>query len=179
VTSTTETNVRVNSVGTILEVIPKTVPVKTEEVADAAAAEDEPVEKKEAQNADTTEAPKKVEVVVSDNIPPANNIEASPPVRTSRRRRGSATAPNATRERTAKAPPPPVRRSSPAKTTETPADPMANIQLVIEFKDGRTIRRPMSEVFRFTVDRGQLTVISKDGSIGRYTMLDVAAVTIK
>jgi hypothetical protein len=181
VTSTPETNVRVNSVGTILEVIPKTVPVKTEEVADAAAAEDEPVEKKEAQNADTTEAPKKVEVVVSDNIPPANNIEASPPVRTSRRRRGSATAPNATRERTAKAPPPPVRRSSAAKTTppETPADPMANIQLVIEFKDGRTIRRPMSEVFRFTVDRGQLTVISKDGSIGRYTMLDVAAVTIK
>jgi hypothetical protein len=56
---------------------------------------------------------------------------------------------------------------------------MANIQLVIEFKDGRTIRRPMSEVFRFTVDRGQLTVISKDGSIGWYTMLDVAAVTIK
>jgi hypothetical protein len=47
------------------------------------------------------------------------------------------------------------------------------------FKDGTTIERPMSEVLRFTVDKGVLTVISKDGRIGRYSILDVAKVTIQ
>ena len=36
----------------------------------------------------------------------------------------------------------------------------------------------MSEVSKFSVDKGVLTVIAKDGSIG-YSMLDVAKVTIE
>jgi hypothetical protein len=59
------------------------------------------------------------------------------------------------------------------------ADPLANIHLVILFKDGGVIRRPMSEVFRFSVDKGVLTVIAKDGSIGRYSILEVTKVTIE
>lgn len=184
VTSTTETNVRVNSVGTILAVIPKEVPTKTEpseEIADVEKKE-EPVAKVEEKPAvETSEPVKKVEVVISDNTS-ALKVGEPVPTAPARRRRGSSSAPKSARERvTAKAPP--IRRSAPPNAAEPPsepaADPLANVQLVIEFKDGRTIKRPMTEVFRFTFDRGQLTVISKDGSIGRYPMLDVASVTIK
>lgn len=56
---------------------------------------------------------------------------------------------------------------------------MEKVNLLILFKDGSTIARPMSEVHRFTVDKGVLTVIAKDGSIGRYSILDVAKVTIE
>jgi hypothetical protein len=37
----------------------------------------------------------------------------------------------------------------------------------------------MNEVLRFSVDKGVLTVISRDGSIGRYSILDVEKVTIQ
>jgi len=53
------------------------------------------------------------------------------------------------------------------------------VNLVILFKDGSKIERPMTEVLRFTVDRGVLTVISRDGTVGRYSILDVAKVTIE
>jgi hypothetical protein len=58
-------------------------------------------------------------------------------------------------------------------------DPLANVQLVILFKDGSKIERPLPDVFRFTVDRGVLTVVSKDGRVGKYQMLNVAKVTIE
>jgi hypothetical protein len=59
------------------------------------------------------------------------------------------------------------------------ADPLANVQLVILFKDGRKIERPLTEVFKFSVDGGVLTVIAKDGRTGKYQMVDVAKVTIQ
>lgn len=52
-------------------------------------------------------------------------------------------------------------------------------KLVIEFKDGSRIERPMSEVLRFTVDRGVLTVIELSGRIGRYQMTAVKKLTIE
>ena len=61
----------------------------------------------------------------------------------------------------------------------TSADPLANVQLVIVFKDGSKIERPLPDVFRFSVDRGVLTVISKDGRVGKYQMINVAKVTIE
>ncbi len=59
------------------------------------------------------------------------------------------------------------------------ADPLASIRLVIAFKNGDKLERPLSEVLKFSVDKGVLTVIAKDGGIRRYSMLDVAEVTIK
>ena len=70
-------------------------------------------------------------------------------------------------------------RVPPKATTPAEPDPLEKVNLVIEFKDGTVLERPMSEVFRFTVDKGVLTVISKDGSIGRYSILDVAKLTIQ
>ncbi len=58
-------------------------------------------------------------------------------------------------------------------------DPLEHVNLIILFKDGTVIERPMSEVFRFSVDKAVLTVISKDGRIGRYSILDVSKVTIQ
>jgi hypothetical protein len=62
---------------------------------------------------------------------------------------------------------------------ERPVDPLANVQLVILFKNGSKIERPLPEVSRFSVDRGVLTVVSKSGHIGKYQMVDVTKVTIE
>ena len=71
--------------------------------------------------------------------------------------------------------------SEPAKRPkrETNADPLANVNLVVEFKDGRRIERPMSDVFRFSVNHGSLTIISKEGKISRFPVLDISKVTIQ
>jgi len=72
------------------------------------------------------------------------------------------------------------------KTTRAPVvpeekkpDPLANINLVIEMKDGKVVSLPMSDVLKFSVDKGILTVIAKDGNISRYSIFDVAKVTIQ
>ena len=73
-----------------------------------------------------------------------------------------------------------AKKSAPRpKPAEEAPDPMASIRLVVSFKDGTKIERQMNEVLRFSVDKGVLTVISKDGAVGRYSMLDVARVTIE
>ncbi len=59
------------------------------------------------------------------------------------------------------------------------ADPAASLSLVVVFRNGGVIRRPMPEVSRFLVDRGVLTIISQDGKTGRYPMAEVLKVTIE
>ena len=74
------------------------------------------------------------------------------------------------------------RRLPPARTTparEPNLDPLANVRLVIVLKNGEVLERPLPEVVRFTVDKGVLVVIGKDGTIRRYPMIDVAKVTIE
>ena len=60
-----------------------------------------------------------------------------------------------------------------------PSAALENINLVILFKDGSKIARPMSEVLKVGVDKGVLTIISKDGATGRYSILDVEKMTIQ
>lgn len=69
-------------------------------------------------------------------------------------------------------------RDETRKKAETP-DPMAAFSLVIVFRDGSRIERPMTEVSRFAVDKGVLTVVNKGGATGRYSMADVVSVTIQ
>ena len=201
VTAKNESGIRVNSVGTIVEVIPKATPVPPPPTAVAETEKPEPVktedEPKESpaktDATDVTEDPaKKVEVVVTDNSA-AKTTPTTPPSgrRGARSRRGVPT-----KTTPAEAPPteplattptepakssskPPARNTTPPTTAETEVDPLQNINLVILFKDGSIIQRPLSEVLRFSVDKGMLTVISKDGTIGRYSMLDVSKVTIE
>lgn len=65
-----------------------------------------------------------------------------------------------------------------AKDEERP-DPLASIRLVVIFKNGEKIERALSDVIKFGVDKGILTILVKDGTIRRYSMLDVEKVTIE
>jgi len=58
-------------------------------------------------------------------------------------------------------------------------NPLANVRLVILFKDGAKVERPMTEVFRFTADQSTLTVIGTNGRVAKYPILDVVSVTIQ
>ncbi len=203
VTAKNESGIRVNSVGTIVEIIPKATPIPPPVIlADERQTEEREDEKKEtakvyteekgAASADPDEPVKKVEVVVTENIPLGKTTD-SPPVTPPPPGRGSRRTPPKTvaatsspAETTTNAPAttPPTRaarrsRTPPKTTTPTEPDPLEKINLVILFKDGTRMERPMSEVLRFTVDKGVLTVIAKDGSIGRYSILDVERVTIE
>lgn len=221
VASKNESGIRVNSVGTIVEVIPKPTPTPravatvTEEKPEPTKSEAEVKTDTEVKTAATTEPTptseeprKKLEVTVTDTIPD-KSVSAETRPGTRRNARGqrrtppkpAATAPAETVAETPSEKPPVTPPTEPATTaTETPTttsttarrgakstkpaeakspDPLANINLVISFKDGSSIQRPMNEVLRFSVDKGVLTVIAKDGSIGRYSILDVAKVTIE
>jgi hypothetical protein len=70
------------------------------------------------------------------------------------------------------------RASLPAKKEAEP-DPMANVRLVVNFRDGHTVERPMSEVARFIYANGYLTVALKDGKTYRYAMSDLASVNVQ
>jgi len=212
-----DSGVEVNSVGTIISVKPKTKPTprpsqtvtaKTPENKepekksdeDTASRSDASVTEKKADAGDTSTAEepkkdvKKVEVIVSENIPESktNPPPVTKPADTRTRRRRAVTpkkpapAPadsTAETKQDSGEPPakPPVSKPAGTARAVKPAepDPMANINLVIVFKDGRLIEKPMTEVLRFTVDRGVLTVVSKDGTIGRYPIVDVLKTTIE
>ncbi len=203
-TAKNESGIRVNSVGTIVEIIPKATPTPVP-VAAASKTEDErtdvETERAKSDAAVTNKADDKVietaaespekghEVVVTDNIPEKKET-VTPRVRTRTRGRTPpkaappvATEPKATAKGTdvkTVLPPRSRRGQTPAKTAAAKEpDPLEKINLVIIFKDGTTVERPMSEVLRFSVDKGVLTVISKDGRIGRYSILDVEKVTIQ
>ncbi len=60
-----------------------------------------------------------------------------------------------------------------------PTSALENIRLIVLFKDGSKIERAMSEILKVGVDKGILTIISKDGAIGRYSILDVEKMTIE
>jgi len=67
-----------------------------------------------------------------------------------------------------------------AEKNEAPGvDPLSSVRLIIRFRDASVIERPLSEILRFSVERGILTVVMRNGTIGRYSMLDVASVTLE
>lgn len=203
VESVTESNIRVNSVGTILEATPKTK--ATPEPAEAeitAVRKDSPetdtdTEKstadrpEQARSEQTKETKEDRQDVKSD--PSAAPVEEQKAdlsrtnISRSRRTRGRVTAKSSaeknademktdaasTREANRRARVPAVKKE------EVTVDPMAGIRLVVYFKDGSSIDRPMTEVMRFSVEKAILTVISKNGSIGRYNMTEVARVSIE
>lgn len=186
--------VRVNSVGTIIPSPPKPIPTpvaeadrtKETEAAKEKAAEDVPpgdekvsveTPEKEVRSV-TPDAPVRQEVVITDPIIESKAKAAPPPAKTARERtrRSRATPPKRTATRTDR-PMKPAEKAAAEKAEEP--DPLAGVRLVISFKDGGVIERPMNEILRFSVERAILTVISKNGTIGRYKMTDVAKVSIE
>lgn len=199
VTAANDSGVRVNSVGTILPPLPKPVAAKTDE-SEVAAIADTP--KKDEQTTETavsgdpTKPTQGLEVVVTDPNSRADDTVASrkpgrrtpasrrirPPAKTVEPKPPPSDIPAETTDVKA----PPVKKAPPKRTAKKPKvvkevvpDPLASIRLVIAFKDGQVLEKSMSDVFKFSVDKGILTVILKDGSISRYPIAGVAKVTIE
>lgn len=119
---------------------------------------------------ETDEPKKKPKVVVTDPVgETAERRSGETKERESRENRSRAESARETARR---------ERDEARRKSETP-DPMAAFSLVIVFRDGSRIERPMTEVTRFAVDKGTLTVVNKGGSTGRYSMADVVSVTVQ
>jgi hypothetical protein len=187
-------DVRVNSVGTIIEVKPKPTPKvketeKSETVAESKKEEkksEKPAEKEKAEEkkAETDEVAEKKEeetsekeidkpkektapvVVITDNLP---KTEEKKTEETEEKKTDETVVKKESK----------TKNKTTKKVKPVEPNPLENIKLVVLFKDGTKIERPMSEVLRVNVDKGILTIVAKDGTIGRYSILDVAEMTIK
>ncbi len=195
-----ESGIRVNSVGTIVEIIPKQQPSPKAkpEAKETVAANNKPkkteIPKKKLDNLPTPAVTSVAKTPVEkkpktpkrkENIPEAKEPPAKP-VKVAKNDSASADQPikreapevktvfkKQSKSRAVKAPKPI------APPIESKPDPMASIRLVVQLKDGKVIERPMNEVTKFSVDKGVLTVTAIDGSTVKYSMLDVAKVTIE
>jgi len=197
VKSNEDSDVRVNSVGTIIEIKPK--PTPTPKPTTAKVEREEPQKSDEKTEPETVEtetakkdAPekdaddKKPEVIITENIPgkkddsetkPDETVaEKETPKKTPTPRRRVNRRTNRTQSTQPETKPTPEKRTGPAPV---PPAELTNIRLVVDFKDGRKIERPMSEILKFGVDKGILTIIAKDGSIGRYSILDILKITVE
>jgi hypothetical protein len=200
-----ETNgeVKVNSVGTIVEIPkPKATPKPKETVAKAAKegnnkANPVPVAvstvkpkaaKPKAKIEEPKEPEKKVEVVVTDNLPKpveTENKEEKGTETTTGEKIAATPKPKATKPKTTakKTTPTKAKKTPPAKPTNTENEELTkvleSIRLVVEFKDGGKIERPMNEVLRFGVDKGVLTIVNKDGKIGKYSILEITKISVE
>lgn len=59
------------------------------------------------------------------------------------------------------------------------ASQLSGIDLVIVFRDGTVLKRPLNNVFNFNVHQGVLRVVTSGGTVYKYSMLDVAKVSIE
>lgn len=148
--------VRVNSVGTIIETPKKPAPPEPKSVIAA----EKPAKEKPPITAKAEPIPADEPKAVAENKKPAS---------------GSAKPVKPAVKPTAKS----TDEKKKAAETSVSGDPMAAFRLVVIFRDGKKIERPMTDVIRFTVDNGTLTVIFKDGYIGRYAMSGVMRVGIE
>jgi len=210
VKSDNQTDVRVNSVGTIIEVKPKPTPKPKEVVAEAEVESEikdqtetlenkvdakkpkkqktATKEKKEqaAEKEKTAEIQKEVkpvdatasEVSKKETTEIENQMKENSPAETKvqspKLEKTEAVAKEETTEKTK-----PKRAEKPKPVKPLPPAAMENIRLIILFKDGTKIERPMSEILKVGVDKGVLNVVIKDGTTSRYSILDVEKMTIE
>ena len=172
-TTDSESEVKVNSVGTIIE---------TKETSPAIEKKSETVctRNREAKTVNTPEP-----VSTAKTAPVKKETEKKPAVKntTGKASPGKTTAGKSTatsrRRKVA---------SKPVKTEEKPKQPskeeqleqaLENVTLIVEFKDGKKIERPMGEVLKFGIDKGILTIINKNGAISRHSILEIAKITVE
>lgn len=199
-----DSEVKVNSVGTIIEVKPKPTPTPRETVAKTSKSNNSTTTTPEAVSTVKTpkatatkpkakvepKSEKKIEVVVADDLPkkePTEKVETSKDAEKEK----AAKPKSATKTTTSKnnnstvkkTNTPPRKETQPKVVKPSPAEELAkaleNVRLIVEFKDGGKIERPMNDVVRFGVDKGYLTIVNKDGSIGRYSILEITKISVE
>ncbi len=179
VKSKTDSDVVVNSVGTIIEVKPKPTPEPKVEIAKVEKPKtpktpkikSTPKPKVEKQKAEETEQVAEVPTIQKPSVKPAK--VKKPKIETAE------TLPKPETPKPEKPKKTPKPKVQPKPKNETAAA-LENVKLLVELKDGTKYERPMSEVLRVNVDKeGMLTIVTKDGKIERYSILDVAKMTIQ
>ena len=220
VKSENQTDVRVNSVGTILEVKPKPIPPPKEAVAKK---EVKPKRQKSQDTAESKKTAKESEVAANESKPSKADVKEDAAEKRKEEtsaeksesegekknaavvvvtdntakqdtsKTDSETSLEETKVKSVKKTNEPRKENSSennaetfakSKTTTKPKkakepNPLENVHLIILLKDGTRIERAMNEVVKVSVDKGILTVISNDGTIRRYPILDVAKMTIE
>lgn len=140
------------------------------------------------------ETEKKTEVVVTEDLPKPDESEKTEPPKEGEAVKESetvkepekpktSTKKTTKRTTTTKKSTTPKTETAPKPKKPSPAEELAkaleNVRLIVEFKDGRKIERPMNDVLRFSVDKGFLTIVNKDGSIGRYSILEISKFSVE
>ena len=171
-----DSGVIVNSVGTIISVKPKPTPEPKETVAEKVK-DKETAEETVAEN-NEEEKNEKPQVIVTENEnPPEETVSNNEKYKSKKTK--TLEINNEPKTETAKTKKEKVTKTREKTKKETEPNPLENIRLVVLLKDGGKIERPMSEVIKFGVEKGILTIINKDGTIARYSILDVEKVTIE
>lgn len=194
VKSSNDSDVRVNSVGTIIERRPTPTPqpkpqtsTKTEpitrnrEVAKTNTPQpDSTVKPKTSVKNEVETAPKKTETVAKTTPSKSGTTAKTPAPKTTK----STSSGRNTSATTARKPAPTIKKETPK--VEPKPDPaaelasaMENVKLVVQFKDGKKIERPMNNVLRFGVDKGILTIINKNGAISRHSIIEITKITVE
>ena len=186
-----QSNVIVNSVGTIIGVKPKPTPapappkevavekpekpkkIKTKKTAEPETETisrtepetppENPEENQPEKPPENAAAPEeKPEVVISEN--------SNPPVESPPAENSNPPAPEVAAE---------TEREKNNAKEPTEAEKLAQINLTIILKNGDKFTRPMSEVFSLNTSAGRLTVITNDGKIRNFSIFDVAQMKIE
>jgi hypothetical protein len=72
---------------------------------------------------------------------------------------------------------PAAPKPKPAPKPPKPKPPVVQTQLILELKDGTKVTR--EDVRRVTIEKGAVVVITKDGKAERYSLLDVARMSVE
>ena len=170
-------DVIVNSVGTIIGIKPKPTPQPKEIVVEKTVEPEPEITPKEetikeeetAEKVDETPVKREPLVIINDET--KKDSEIIEPAKEENKSENDSTEKSET-AKTEKS------KKGKIKKIEEP-NLLENIRLIVLLKDGGKIERPMSEVVKFGVEKGILTIINKNGSISRYSILDVLKVTIE
>jgi hypothetical protein len=153
-----DTDIEVNSVGTIISVRPK--PTPRVEIAKVEEAEKTSKPKTAKVKKPKIEIPKvEIPKISVPKIKKPRIVVAKPKVEK----------------------PPKVKKSETAKVEkdETLAIAKPEKFLVVIFLDGTRFEKSMKDVLKFSVEKETLTIISKNGEIKRYSIYDVAKLSIE
>lgn len=190
-----DSDIIVNSVGTIIGVKPKPTPspvakkekidkqIKPEktkkkaEVAESkteetAIAEIKPKETTEKNEAEKEEKP--VQLIVTDPVTEQKSDETVAETTEKETPETAETVIEEANKETTE-----TKKENEETEKEKKANALANINLTILLKNGDKFVRPMSEVFSVNIDDGKMTVITKDGEIKRFSIFDIAKTTIE
>lgn len=175
ITAQDSSGIRVNSVGTIIEVKPKPTPSPAETVAETEKKElpEETPAKTDENKTDVNqaEAAEKTSEETKEEITPEKTVAKKPAPRNTRR----------TPSRSARAGRNPAAKPAPKPPAQkvTPSNPLENIHLKVTLKTGEELDFSMTEVFRFSMNNGILVITMKSGKIHRYPIVDTQRIVIE